>query len=56
MPRDLFETRSHAWQSLGIGDELNARFSKRALIGLLAALVVLAATLTVYYRRRGLPA
>jgi small conductance mechanosensitive channel len=54
IPRDLFETRSHAWQSLGIGDELNARFSKRALIGLLAALVVLAATLTVYYRRQDL--
>jgi small-conductance mechanosensitive channel len=54
IPRELFETRSHAWQSLGIGDELNTRFSKRALVGLLAALVVLAATLTVYYRRHDL--
>jgi small-conductance mechanosensitive channel len=54
IPRELFETRSHAWQSLGIGDELNTRFSKRALIGLLAALVVLTATLTVYYRRHDL--
>jgi small-conductance mechanosensitive channel len=54
IPRELFETRSHAWQSLGIGDELNTRFSKKALVGLLAALVVLAATLTVYYRRHEL--
>lgn len=54
IPRELFETRSHAWQSLGIGEELNARFSKRALIGLAVALVVLAATLTVYYRRQDL--
>jgi small-conductance mechanosensitive channel len=54
IPRELFETRSHAWQSLGIGDELNTRFSKKALVGLLATLVVLAATLTVYYRRQDL--
>jgi small-conductance mechanosensitive channel len=54
IPRELFETRSHAWQSLGIGDELNGRLSKKALVGLLAALVVLAATLTVYYRRQDL--
>jgi small-conductance mechanosensitive channel len=51
IPRELFETRSHAWQSLGIGEELTPRFSRKALIGLLAALLVLAATLTVYYRR-----
>jgi small conductance mechanosensitive channel len=54
IPRELFETRSHAWQSLGIGDELDTRFSKKALVGLLAALLVLAATLTVYYRRHEL--
>jgi small-conductance mechanosensitive channel len=54
IPRELFETRSHAWQSLGIGDELNTRFSRKALIGLLAALIVLAATLIVYYRRQDL--
>ena len=55
LPRDLFETRSHAWQSLGLGDELAPRkVSKRALGGLLLALVVLAATLVVYSQRRQL--
>ena len=51
LPRDLFETRSHAWESLGLGDELAPRFSKRAFGGLLVALVILAATLVVYYER-----
>lgn len=54
IPRELFETRSHAWHSLGIGDELAPRVSRRALVGLLAALLVLAATLVVYYRRHEL--
>lgn len=54
IPRELFETRSHAWHSLGIGDELLPRVSKRALVGLLVALLVLAATLVVYYRRHEL--
>jgi len=52
--RELFETRSHAWHSLGLEEELAPRFSKKALIGLVAALVVLAATLVVYYRRQEL--
>jgi small-conductance mechanosensitive channel len=52
LPRELFETRSHAWHSLGLGDELAPRFSKRQLVGLLAALLVLAGTLVVYYNRR----
>lgn len=51
LPRELFETRSHTWQALGLGDELNPRFSKKALGGLVAALVVIAATLFVYYNR-----
>ena len=51
LPRELFETRSHAWQSLGLGDELAPRFSRKVLGGLLAALVVLAGTLVVYYHR-----
>ena len=54
LPRELFETRTHAWVSLGLGDELAPRFSKKALGGLLAALVVLAATLVVYYERSSL--
>ncbi len=52
LPSDLFETRTHAWQSLGLDDQLAHRVvSKRALGGLLVALVVLAATLVVYSER-----
>jgi len=54
LPRELFETRSHTWHSLGIGDELAPRFSRRVLGGLLLALIVLAATLVVYYQRQEL--
>jgi small conductance mechanosensitive channel len=52
LPRDLFETRSHAWHSLGLGDELAPRFSKRQFGGLLLALLVIAGTLFVYEHRR----
>src|ERR1044072_8598270 len=52
LPRELFETRSHAWHSLGLGDELAPRFSKRQFGGLLLALLVIAGTLFVYYTRR----
>lgn len=51
LPRELFETRSHAWHSLGLGDELAPRFSKRQLGGLLLALLVIAGTLFVYSHR-----
>jgi small-conductance mechanosensitive channel len=54
MPRELFETRSHAWQSLGLEEELAPRLSRRTLLELLAALLVLAATLVVYYNRQHL--
>src|ERR1043166_4017236 len=54
LPRELFETRSHAWVSLGLGDELAPKVSKKALGGLLVALLVLAATLVVYYERASL--
>jgi small conductance mechanosensitive channel len=54
LPRELFETRSHAWHSLGLGDELAPRVSKRALGGLVVALAVLAGTLVVYYNRHSL--
>jgi small-conductance mechanosensitive channel len=54
MPRELFETRSHAWHSLGLEEELAPRLSKRTLLGLLAALAVLAGTLVVYYNRQRL--
>ncbi|HEU5251784.1 MAG TPA: mechanosensitive ion channel family protein [Solirubrobacterales bacterium] len=51
LPRELFETRSHAWHSLGLGDELAPRFSRRQLGGLLLALLTIAGTLFVYYNR-----
>ncbi|HET9152899.1 MAG TPA: mechanosensitive ion channel family protein [Solirubrobacterales bacterium] len=54
LPRELFETRSHAWQALGLQDELAPRFSKRQLGGLLAALLLIAGTLFVYYNRRSI--
>lgn len=52
LPRELFETRSHAWHSLGLGEELAPKFSRRQLGGLLLALLVIAATLFVYDQRR----
>jgi small conductance mechanosensitive channel len=54
LPRELFETRSHAWHSLGLGDELAPRFSKRQFGGLLLALLLIAGTLFVYYNRRSI--
>jgi small conductance mechanosensitive channel len=51
LSRELFETRSHAWQSLGLEEELAPRFNKRILAGLVAALAVIAATLIVYDNR-----
>jgi small-conductance mechanosensitive channel len=51
LPRELFETRSHAWHSLGLGDELAPRFSKRQFGGLLLALLVIGGTLFVYGHR-----
>jgi small conductance mechanosensitive channel len=51
LPRELFETRSHTWHALGIGDELTPGFSKKAFGGLLLALLVIAATLVVYSQR-----
>jgi len=55
IPRELFETRSHAWDSLGLGEQLAPRrVSRRELGGLLVALVVLAATFVVYSERQHL--
>jgi small conductance mechanosensitive channel len=51
LPRELFETRSHAWHSLGLGDELAPRFSKRQFGGLLLALAAIVGTLFVYGHR-----
>jgi len=54
LPRELFETRSHSWQEVGLGHELERQSPGRALGGLLVALLVIAATLVVYYRRQDL--
>jgi small conductance mechanosensitive channel len=54
LPRELFETRSHSWQEVGLGHELEPQAPNRALGGLLAALTVIAAVLVVYYRRHEL--
>jgi small-conductance mechanosensitive channel len=54
LPRELFETRSHAWHSLGLGDELAPRFTKRQFGGLLLALLLIAGTLFVYYNRKSI--
>jgi small-conductance mechanosensitive channel len=51
LPRELFETRTDAWVSLGLGEELAPRVSRKAFGGLLLALIVLAGTLFVYHRR-----
>jgi small conductance mechanosensitive channel len=52
--RELFETRTHSWQEVGLGHELELASPGRALGGLLAALTILAAVLVVYYRRHEL--
>src|SRR3954469_14603629 len=51
LPRELCETRNHAWTSISLADELAPKVSRRAIGGLLVALAVLAATLFVYYNR-----
>jgi small conductance mechanosensitive channel len=53
LPRELFETRTHAWTSLGLGEEIESRrVSKRSLLGLVVALLALIGTLIVYSHRR----
>jgi small conductance mechanosensitive channel len=53
LPRELFETRTHAWTSLGLGEEIESRaVSRRSLLGLVVALLALIATLIVYSHRR----
>jgi len=53
LPRELFETRTHAWQSLGLGEEIEAKkVSKSAMVGVVVAILALIATLVVYSHRR----
>src|SRR6201990_643526 len=53
LPRELFETRTHAWTSLGLGEEIESqRMSKRSLAGFFVAVAILIATLVVYSHRR----
>ncbi|HVV90779.1 MAG TPA: mechanosensitive ion channel family protein [Solirubrobacterales bacterium] len=53
LPRELFETRTHAWTSLGLGEEIETqKVSKRTVVGLVVAVAALVATLVVYSHRR----
>jgi small-conductance mechanosensitive channel len=53
LPRELFETRTHAWQSLGLGEEIETkRVSKSTMAGVVVAILALIATLVVYSHRR----
>ena len=52
MPRELFETRSHSWHAVGLGEELEGGSTRRALGGLLIALALIAGTMLVYYQRK----
>ena len=52
MSRDLFETRSHSWHAVGLGEELESSSPRRALGGLLVALALIAGTMVVYHQRQ----
>jgi small-conductance mechanosensitive channel len=53
LSKELFETRSHAWESAGLAEELEATATstRRARAGLALALVLIAGALVVYGRR-----
>ena len=52
LPRDLFETRTHAWESLGLGEEIETKkVSKGTIAGVIVAILALIATLVVYSHR-----
>jgi small conductance mechanosensitive channel len=54
LPSELFETRTHAWESAGLGEELEAPKRGRStgsLLVALIALIVIAGVLVVYDRR-----
>jgi small conductance mechanosensitive channel len=48
---ELFETRSHVWNSLGLGEEIRPREAKRARGGLVLALLLIAGALVAYEHR-----
>src|SRR5665811_735364 len=51
LSRELFETRSHSWYEVGLGEEIEKSSPRRALGGLVLALVALTGTLLVYENR-----
>lgn len=51
MPRELFETRSHSWHAVGLGEELEPRSPTRMPGAFLVALLLIAGALVVYYNR-----
>lgn len=53
LPRELFETRTHAWESLGLSEEIETKkVSKSTIAGVIVAILALIATLVVYSHRR----
>jgi len=53
LPRELFETRTHAWESLGLGEEIETKkVSKSTIAGIFIAILAIIATLVVYSHRR----
>jgi small-conductance mechanosensitive channel len=53
-PRELFETRSHSWHAVGLGEELEPGAPRRSVGWLAIALLVIAGTLLIYDRRQDL--
>jgi small conductance mechanosensitive channel len=51
LPRELFETRSHSWYEAGLAEEIEQGSPRRALGGLVVALLVLTGTILVYENR-----
>lgn len=51
MPRELFETRSHSWHAVGLGEELEPGTPVRVPPGFLLAVALIAGALIVYYNR-----
>src|SRR5665811_1246326 len=52
LSREFFETRSHSWYEVGLGEEIEKSSPRRALGGLVLALVALTGTLLVFHNRQ----
>jgi len=54
LPSELFETRTDAWESAGLGEEIEGANRGRPTAGLLVALIVIAGVLIIYGYRSDL--